>query len=307
MNILNLLVKSYSKLHNYPGIPYWLLTPTRKLVRYIADRILPGYLIKQPNEQVARNSGVIVSFTSFPARINKVWQVVECMKRQTYKPFKIILWLSKEQFPTYDSIPDSLKCREDSIFEIRMVDGDIRSHKKYYYVLNCFPDSLVFLIDDDLYYPTDLIEKTLVEYNKHSDHIICNYGFHIRYDDEGSILPYKEWKRSYKHSDESDLFFGSGGGTLLKSSLLHSDVTNLVLALDMTPIADDIWLNAMTRLAKTPIIILDNGHLLPISIDKNVKLASENVYQSKNDEQLNRIITYYRTKMGVDPFCRLIK
>lgn len=221
---------------------------------------------------------MIVSFTSFPARINNVWQVVECMKRQTYQPAKILLWLSKEQFPTQSSIPNSLKSREDGCFEIRMVDGDIRSQVKE------FPENLIFLIDDDIYYPIDIIERSLKAYKEHPDSVIANYGYHIGYDNEGNMLPYNSWQKEYHFSNSLDLFFGSGGGTLLKSRMLYEDVRNVDLARNLTPIADDVWLNAMARLAKTPMILLDNGHLLPIQIKDNIKLATENLYQCKNDE-----------------------
>lgn len=85
------------------------------------------------------------------------------MLNQTLQPREIILWLSKEQFPTTDSLPESLKSREDDVFKIRMVDGDIRSHKKYYYVVKEYTDDLIFLIDDDIYYPTDIIERSVRE------------------------------------------------------------------------------------------------------------------------------------------------
>ena len=304
MNKLNLFTKIYAKLHNYPYIPYWFLTPPRKLVRSMADKVLPSYLSKKYEGRRIKDVPVIVSLTSFPARINDVWQVVECMRRQTYKPSKMLLWLSKEQFPTSDSVPESLKSREDSFFEIRFVEGDIRSHKKYYYVLTEYPDSLVFLIDDDLYYSTDIIERSLVEHEKHPDSIICNYGFHITYVRDGKIQPYNAWKRAYKYSYKDDLFFGSGGGTLLKLGMLYEDVRNVELARNLTPIADDIWLNAMARLAKIPMILLDNGNLLPIRIKDNIKLATENMRQCKNDEQINDVTLYYFSKSGVNPFSR---
>ena len=93
-----------------------------------------------------------------------MWHVVECMFRQSYQPKKIILWLSQEQFPNEEDIPMSLRKRVNNIFQIRMVSGDIRSHKKYYYVVKEYPNSLILLIDDDLYYPTDMIEQ-LVKLN----------------------------------------------------------------------------------------------------------------------------------------------
>ena len=134
MNLLNLFTGLYGKLHSYPGVPYWGLTPLRKIVRFAANKYLPLYLSQSLPKNGKPEPGVVISFTSFPARIADVWQVVKSLKNQTVLPEKIILWLSKEQFPTKSTIPDSLCQEEDKLFEIRMVDEDIRSHKKFYYV-----------------------------------------------------------------------------------------------------------------------------------------------------------------------------
>ena len=92
MNFLNLFSRLYARLHNYPGVPFWVLTPLRKIVRYGANRILPRYLEKAHTHRGTIENGVIISFTSFPARINDVWKVVESLKNQSILPEKIILW-----------------------------------------------------------------------------------------------------------------------------------------------------------------------------------------------------------------------
>ena len=301
MNVLNLYTKAYRLLHNYPGVPYWVLTPLRKLVRYGANKSLPKYLAKTHVPQEMKAEGVIVSFTSFPARINNVWQVVECMLRQTYQPAKIILWLSKEQFPNIEEIPASLREREGGAFEIRMVDDDIRSHKKYYYVSKEYPDSLIFLIDDDIYYPTDIIERTMKAHQEHSEAIICNYGYHIGYTENGELLPYNKWGKEYRYCTSADLFFGSGGGTLFKPSWLYKDLTNIDLAMKLTPIADDIWLNAMASISKKEKILVSGGLILPIAIGDNIKLASKNKGEDMNDLQLKAIMDYYG-RLGISLF-----
>lgn len=301
MNVLNLFVRTYSFLQRYPGMPFWVLTPLRRMVRWGANKILPTYLSKSNRTAKRGSCDVIVSLTSFPARINSVWQVVECMQRQSYKPAKIILWLSKEQFPSAESIPQSLKERVDDVFEIRLVDGDIRSHKKYYYVLKEFPNNFIFLIDDDIYYPTDIIENSWKAHLLYPDRVICNYGLKIGYDSNGNLMPYKKWTRVY-HFITEDVFFGSGGGTLLSSSMLYKDVTDINLAQRLTPIADDIWLNAMVNLAGYQKTLLSNGLLLPINIDGNIRLSSQNRGKEQNDTQLESVISYYKDKLNINPF-----
>lgn len=292
MNPLHFYIKAYSRLHNYSWVPFWALTPMRRLVRFGANRILPRYLSKPCKMEGPNENGVIVSLTSFPARINNVWQVVECMMRQTLKPFKIILWLSKEQFPNAEGIPETLRNREGEMFEVRLVDGDIRSHKKYYYVAREFPNSLIFLVDDDIYYPTTILERTVDAYNRHTEAVICNYGYHIGHFDDGSLKPYNSWKKEFRYSERNDLFFGSGGGTLICPALLHKELTNMEIATKLAPIADDIWLNAVVKLSGKRLILLDNGMILPVYNSNDDNLATVNKGQSQNDVQLEAVTKY---------------
>lgn len=302
MNWLNFFTKLYSKEKNIPGLPFWIMTPVRRLTRYLANIILPRFLASTRHIEVRDKSSIIVSFTSFPARIENVWQVVECMLRQTLKPSKILLWLSKEQFPTSDSIPQSLHNLKSDIFEIRMVDGDVRSHKKYLYTLQEYPDVLLFLIDDDIYYPTDILERSMSEFEKGKSTVVCNYGYFMKYQENGKLAPYRSWSRAIKYSESESVFFGSGGGTLICTSKLTGLATDIELALRLTPIADDIWLNAMVRLSGMKVAILNNGNILPIQIKEDIKLASENMWDDKNDKQLSDITTYFLATKGVDPF-----
>ena len=294
MNRLDLLAATYARLHNYKGVPYWVLTPLRKMVRAVANKVLPSYLSKAPKTAgKQKTSDVIVSLTSFPARIDNVWQVIECLLRQTCRPKKILLWLSRDQFPTADSIPESLRNRTGDVFEIRMVDGDIRSHKKYYYVAKEYPDSLVFIIDDDIYYPSTLLARTLECHLKHPDSVICNYGYWMKYNSAGRVQSYRSWEECLVDSEEEDLFFGSGGGTLIVPSRMDKHLTDIELSLKLTPIADDIWLNTMTRLAGLKIVMLSHGLILPVKQKENISLASQNIGESKNDVQIQNIEGFF--------------
>lgn len=292
MTLLNLFVKSYTRLKNY-GMPCWVMTPARRFVRMLAYRYLPSYLSKPVKLSDRQCDDLIVSLTSFPARINDVWQVVECMKRQTLLPEKIILWLSQEQFPTKATIPKNLRDREDDIFSIRLVEGDIKSHKKYYYVSKEYPKSLIFLIDDDIYYDTDIISRSVREYSNYGGRcVVCNYGYQITFDKNG-CLPYSQWETINGKRVGKNLFFGSGGGTLFRPNDLYEDLTNIEIARKLTPLADDIWLNTMVLKNGLTKIKLPSGPLLTIDIEENITLSSVNNGQSKNDVQIKAIKQYY--------------
>lgn len=301
MNYLNILIKCYQLLHPYRYVPNYFLSPARFFIRFLSRIIIPQYLTKKSVES-SKKSDIIVSFTSFPARINNVWQVVECMLRQSYQPNKIILWLSEDQFPCEEDIPQNLLERQNDIFEIHRVPDDFKSHKKYYYTSLQYPDDLIFLIDDDIYYDTHLIERVMKAHLKYPNAIIANYASCVGYKEDGCLAPYASWQSfAYKHKI-SDVFFGSGGGTLFKPSMMYCDLTKIDMALKLTPTADDIWLNAMARLAKIPVVVISNNIILSIYSKDNINLSDSNIGDSKNDVQLANIINYYKNTNNINLF-----
>lgn len=298
--MVNFFTKLYSALYNRDVLPKLFFSILRVAVRYIANVVLPFYLSYGKYKE-RKDSEIIVSFTSFPGRINKVWMVVECLKRQTLKPHKIILWLSKEQFPYYKTIPESLRRREDNLFSIEIVEGDIRSHKKYYYTLKSKCGNLVTLVDDDIIYPLDMLEKLYSEHLRHPSSIICRYGYIRTYNNKLELQKYINWKEVLGYTDDPNFFFGSGGGTLIPTAALYKDVVEKDIFLKLVPFADDVWLNAMANLNNTRVIKLATGLFMPI-INKSEKLSTSNLLDNKNDVQINSVINYYTNKLGKNPF-----
>ena len=298
MNVLNFFIGFYGKLHDYKHIPFWILTPFRKIVRNAAFFFVPRYLKKNQKRKDSIKSDVIVSFTSFPARIDNVWQVVVCMLNQEVQPRAILLWLSKEQFPCANSIPESLKRLEGDIFKIRLVEGDIRSHKKYFYVSEELPESRILLIDDDLYYPTNMIKRMLKEMEL-TGNMVSMYASHINYKIDNTLMPFSTWRNEYGKSNSEKLFFGSGGGFLFRPMDMYKDINNIDLALSLCPTADDIWLNAMVRLNNKKVSKIKSGLILPVKEQVNGnRLCDINVNGQGNDLQLEAINNYYLKQQG---------
>ena len=290
----------YSALGNIKGLNPRFLSPFRVITRKLARKQIPEFFGRTPIEYHERRSEVIVSFTSFPARINHVYLVVNCLLRQTVLPEKIVLWLSRDQFEGI-SLPENLLNLQNDIFEIRFVDGDIRSHKKYHYVLAEYPEKQILIVDDDLYYPTDMIEDMLAAAEARPGTLICRFGSIAEYS-EGKIMPYNEWWNEVSGTcSDPNFFFGSGGGTLLKKDMLHPDVLDLETALKLAPLADDVWLNAMVNLAGTPKYKLPAGLLMQTQADQTVRLANENVANDANSGQIAAVCEFY-DKKGMNPF-----
>src|SRR5690606_16079955 len=119
-----------------------------KIIKQLFDIIVPLYFRKSSLSSgdslynSYREKRYSVTLTSFPARINDVWIVVECLFRQVEKADKIILWLSTPQFEGI-KIPERLLAQQKRGLEIKFVEDDLRSHKKYLYAFEAFPNDYI--------------------------------------------------------------------------------------------------------------------------------------------------------------------
>lgn len=278
-----------------------LQSPLRRVIRFIATKHICHYYSRKEVNISRERWDVIVSLTSFPDRINIVHLVVTSMLRQTCLPKKIILWLSKSQFSGM-VLPLSLTSLVNEVFEIRMVEDDIRSYKKSYYVLKEYPNDTVFLIDDDLFYPTNTIETVLKTASEHPASIICRFGSIMKYCG-GKPEPYNSWWNEMVDSTSNpNLFLGTGGGTLLRREYLFDEVDNIELALSLAPMADDVWMNAMINMHNTMKYKIRYGLILPIYQKKSQTLTSKNVGENQNDIQITKVREFFIKKYNLDPF-----
>lgn len=276
------------------------------IVRGYANYILPIFLHKS-KETLNRGERVpiIVSITSFPARIGKVWMVIESLLCQSHKPQDIILWLSRQQFPNeLDDIPKRLVLQQRRGLTIRFVDGDIKSYKKFYYAFREFKNSLVLTLDDDLLVPSYFL-KSIYDCKKiHKANVIASFGFRFYWDNSIDYISPTRTK-IYPNDTGNNLFFGSGGGTLFDTKVV-SKMDSIEKILDLCPTADDIYLNALVRICGFGITFHMNNPLLSIKSRNNKTLVSHNgdIWdpESINAQQLRALVLYYKSQSIHNPF-----
>jgi hypothetical protein len=78
-----------------------------------------------PTGKIASN--LIVSLTSFPARIKTTWIAVESILRQRIRPEKIALVLNKFEFGSSSYLPRELEKQKKHGLEIIWIEKDLRS------------------------------------------------------------------------------------------------------------------------------------------------------------------------------------
>lgn len=266
------------------------------LIKYL-QQLLGFY--PQP---LSGDNHIIVSLTTFPLRIGKVWMVVDSMFHQQMPPDKVCLYLAKEEFPEgKTSLPKRLLGYEKLGLEIIFVDDNLKPHNKYFYALQEFKDSYVITIDDDMYYHNNLIINLWETHLKNPDCVCANKSDVITFDEKGNFMPYEKWETPLYEIKPSLLNIAMGyEGVLYPTKLFeHADVMfNTDLIKRLSPKADDLWLKALQLYYG---ISVANGKYFCFTINlpgtQGVSLMTSNCgTQNLNDQQWKALSEHFNLK-----------
>ena len=242
------------------------------------------------------DSEIIVSLTTFPARIDTVWITIMTLLRQSVRPFKIVLWLSTDEFPNMKKgLPSKLLRLEKYGLDIRFCDN-LYSHKKYYYSMKEFPNYYIVTVDDDMFYPENLLQKLIETHFKYPNAVVCSYAHRIIVNEEGKIEEYDNWiKGTIERGPAFDLMPVGFGGVLYPPDILSKKVFDKECILINCPKTDDLWLKFMSLKNKKAVVRCDTMPFQFFSIIRTQKssLLIENVHQKKNDIAIEKLSSLF--------------
>jgi hypothetical protein len=190
---------------------------------------------------------IIISLTTTEWRLQKVHCAVESLLRQTFKPHRIILWVTDQLTGADLSVP--LLRQQQRGLEVRF-RRDLRSFTKLLYALQEHPSALVVTADDDTLYPRGWLRQLHASYRAGPAFIHCQQARWISSSADGRLKPYLEWKSEIPGQVGSAMrLLPLGvGGVLYPPGRLHSEVFNESVFLKICPTVDDIWFKAMSLL-----------------------------------------------------------
>lgn len=195
-----------------------------------------------------KEDSIVVSLTSFDKRIGSLHICIESLFQQSVKADKIVLWLSKKNFPE-KNLPENLTRLQSRGLIIEWVDEDIGPYKKIIYSLQKFPEALIITVDDDVMYPSDTIDMLYQSYLKKPKLIHCNRA-RIMEKQGKRLSGYGKWK-SAEGGFGHDIFPIGIAGVLYPPGSLDKEAVNKTLFMEICPNADDVWLKAMGLKAGT--------------------------------------------------------
>ena len=274
-----------------------------KCLRFIVKILANVYVnlcmtIKHQKCRGFDSNTIVISLTSFPARIKSVWMTCATLLNQNIDNKYVVLWLSNLQFKNqYKDLPKKLLKLQAKGLTIRFVDDDLRPHKKYFYALQEYPDNVVVTVDDDILYNPETVPELLKVYHQHSNCVICNRSVNI------CRNKYSKWCTNTVFEKELHNIMPTGiGGVLYPPHIFDNSPIFDIDAIKSTCInGDDLWLNFMTRLKGH--LVVQTGFktgLITILSSQDSALCKENIGNDRNDTQIARLSSWAQKKLCCD-------
>ena len=240
------------------------------------------------------NRRLIVSLTSYPARLGTLDQVLATIYAQTRKADEIVLWLAREQFPGLEqNLPEALlRLAEDKKLTIRWCD-DLKPHKKYFYALQEYREDLIVTIDDDLLYPEHMLENLYGSWLRHPGAVSAVRAHLMLVSEGGQIRPYNQWVKETdvcRDQPSMQLFATGGAGALYPPELFPAETFDKAAILENCLWADDLWLKAVELAADIPVVVaqpFEDLRYVPGTQEEG--LYHQNEDENRNDTQLAAI------------------
>lgn len=248
--------------------------------------------------EMAESRRVIVTLTTYPARLVHVKRVLAPIFCQTVQPDEVQLWLSRDQFsPIMNDVEDELSILSKLGAVIKWCEDDIGPHKKYFWVMQENPNDIVITIDDDVVYPLTLVQDLLDEHYRWPTAVVANRTHIVRADETGKILPYASWdfeQREFCGVPRRELVATGVGGILYPPRVFDAPVFDLDAIKQLAPFADDLWLMVHELRLGIPVVSTKRGSdLFYIPGSQETGLFHENLERGGNDAVLGQLFERY--------------
>ena len=261
------------------------------------DPILSNRSPKTESPQ-SQTPPVLVSLTSFPARLPYLHHTLYSLLTQDYKDFHIALFLSSSEIAP-SKLPLILKIfARLGLLSIHFVEENLRAYKKLFYALQAYPEHIIITIDDDQIYAPNTISLLLESYARFPRAIHTHLAYDGAYMADILELDSAAYCAIIAQ-DSPHLALASVGvsGVLYPPSPFSQEFFNKQAIVSLAPYNDDLWFFVMSVLSDMPKVLVKSALEHPkessIAIDESPNLWEINCEQHRNYDQLRALLEAY--------------
>lgn len=250
-----------------------------------------------------QSSPVVVSLTSFPARIHLVWRAIESIFQQDTKPARVVLALSTEEFPNR-LLPRSITSQCARGLEVLWTHENMGAYDKLLPAKQAFPEATIVTVDDDTFYEPSMLSG-LIAASEAAPHAVIGHRGRVITGEPNRLTPYASWPLASPASTGNRVLLTGVGGILYPPhSLATAALMDYATAKRLCPLNDDLWFWACARLADTAALCLGNRCWQAFDdASETEPLYRRNVLDGMNDVQFKSVCDHFGLwgTLGNDP------
>lgn len=224
------------------------------------------------------NDTIIISMTSYPARIKyvaKVWYSI--LKQKIDKSlYHCVLVLSEEEFPhKMQDLPEDLNLLiANEVIELLWTPKNTRSHKKLLPTLKKYPNNSILVIDDDQYRTNNWL-KNFIDYHKKYPKDVLTGITHFILQNGKFILKHLQ-PGLYNDARPAN---GRGGTLYPPNTFTDKEFFDERLYMKLSPTSDESWQFYFMKKHKIPVRLIpyENDAHLVIKECQSMKTALWNI------------------------------
>lgn len=274
------------------------------MLNRIVRRLVTEGRLWLPVTQTNVAQDVVVSLTSYPARLPQLHLVIRSLLHQSLSPREIVLYLGKDTKD--EDIPSSLRELEKYNFTIKTGYEDLKPHKKYFFAMQEYPDDAVITVDDDVIYDKDFVQDLYNCYKKYPGCVASRRVHRMIQDTLGNIKSYNDWQwECTQILEPSHQLFSTGcGGALYPPKVLPPDTFDAEAIKAHCLNTDDIWLKFMELKADVKVVFTNSKVIHPLTVrntQASALMHTNTAGENRNDINIRAMEAFTGIKLG--DFC----
>lgn len=266
----------------------------------ISNETKNHFLNSKNNNKITKDT-LLVSMTSYPARIYGIYEVFISLLNQSVNisSYQCFLTLAKEEFRNEekDLPPAVQKLIENGWIKIIWYHN-IYSHKKLMPIIQKYPDNDILIVDDDIIRIYNFIEIFQKEHKLYPTDIICGtFMYYFDNNLEMRRLNGYRGKKSREFNAVPNIIFqtarpanGVGGVLYPKYTFSDKRFFNEDLYMNLSPTSDESWQYTFNiienKILRQTSIIIDNSINVVVDSQKlktSLYIVNQNKYPLIND------------------------
>ena len=276
--------------------------------KIVISNLNKEYFLNTKNKNKISNDTLLVSMTSYPARISGIYEVFISLLNQSadISSYQCFLTLAKAEFINGEKdLPINIQKLILNGWIKLIWYHNIYSHKKLIPIMKNYPENDILIVDDDIIRTNNFIEIFQKEHRIYPTDIIC--GIFMYYFDSKIEMKrlngYKSERFGEMNSVPNIIFQtsrpanGFGGVLYPKHTFSDKRFFNEALFMKLCPTSDESWQYAFNiienKILRQTSIIFDNSFNI-VENSQKFKLfkVNQNKYPFINDNLMNLFPEY---------------